>query len=204
MKKPDIGIVYPDFFTEDFGKIISSDIVDSRLRLELIRQEPKIYGSIEWSIPGLIAAYIFKPYFESFLKEAGKEHYELLKKCLIKLLRFNKDAPVETITADASIHKLDKSNTQSKAISIHIELKDGTKIKLLFDNELDITTWISSLESILDLIRLQYENYPNDQLTTKLHIIDKERSREVFALINSESKEWEFLGLNEIMARKNK
>lgn len=38
------------------------------------------YASLDWLIPTGIGLYIAKPYFETFLKKAAEDHYELLKK----------------------------------------------------------------------------------------------------------------------------
>ena len=206
MEKPDIGIIYPDYFPEDFGEIVTSDIANEKLNLYIKREEPRIWNSVEWAIPGLIAAYILKPYFESFLKEAGKDHYQLLKKCLNKLLKLNKDAPVETVVSDLSPKKVDKNNTQSKAISVHIELKDNRKIKLLFDNQLDIEDWTNAMERILDKVLNHYEAYPEDELTLELEPLEKDPRFQIFGKIDAETKEWEFLDLNRLVEerRKNK
>jgi len=204
MDKPDIGIVFPDFFSEEFGEIVAAEIIDQRLKIAFIRKAPQPWNSIEWAIPGLIAVFVLKSYFESFLKEAGKDHYNLLKNCLNKLLKLNKNAPVQIITSDLSPDKTDKTNTQSKAISIHIEIKDGRKIKLLFDSELEIDDWTNSLERILDLIQQHYSDYPNDSLTQKLKSLENDPRFEIFALIDKETKEWKFLDLRKITAEKRK
>ena len=148
MQKPDIGIVFPIYMPESFEETIVSEIANEQLNLVLKRKKPQAWASIEWAIPGLIAAYLFKPYFESFLKEAGKDHYNLLKGCLVKLLKKGKETKMKTIVANSTPDKKANGNTQSKAISIHIEIKDKRKIKLLFDNELELTDWINALSSI--------------------------------------------------------
>ncbi len=192
MKKPDIVLVYPNYFPEHFGDSITTDILNEKLNLLLEREEPKIWASIEWAIPGIIMAYILKPYFESFLKEAGKDHYNLLKKFLNRLLKIGKTIPVKTVTSSTSPLKLDKSNTQSKALSIHFELKDGQRLKLLFDNELELNDWINALSSLLDIVQEHYSSYPNDQLTLELEPLEKKSAFEIIATINQETKEWEF------------
>jgi len=204
MTKPDIGLIYPNYFPEEFGETVTSDIANEKLNLVLKREEPQPWASVEWAIPGIIAAYIFKPYFESFLKEAGKDHYNLLKKCLNKLLKFNKNAPVETIVSDGSPKKVDKTNSQSKAISIHIEMKDGRKLKLLFDNELNLEDWTNGLESILDKVQEQYLDYPNDDLTLELKPLEQDPSFQIFAKINKETKEWEYYDFRKLMAERQK
>jgi len=203
-QKPHIGIIYPNYFPEDFGEVVTSDFKHEKLNLYLEREEPKIWSSVEWAIPGIIATYILKPYFEAFLKEAGKDHYNLLKKGLNKLLKLNKNAPVETLTSSMSTKKVDKENTQSKAISIHIEIKDGRKLKLLFDNELEVEDWTNGLENILDRVQNHYLEFPNDELTLKLEPLEKDPRFQIFAIMNKETKEWEFLDLRTMTANKLK
>ena len=56
--------------------------VDS-LRLERVsRPELSPQMGIEWLAFPAIAVFLLKPYFDSFLKEAGKDHYHGLKKAL--------------------------------------------------------------------------------------------------------------------------
>ncbi len=201
-QQPDIGLIYPSYFPEDFGEKVTAVIQDERLNLYLKREEPKIWSTVEWAVPGIIAAYILKPYFESFLKEAGKDHYNLLKQCLNKLLKFSKNAPVETITSSSSPDKLDKENTQSKAISIYLEIKDERKIQLLFDNDLKIEDWTTALEEMLDKIQESYLEYPNDELSLDLESLNKDPNGDIFALINKETKQWEFLDLRRMSEKK--
>ncbi|ATG79864.1 hypothetical protein [Pseudoalteromonas sp. 1_2015MBL_MicDiv] len=40
------------------------------------------YASLDWLIPTAFGLYILKPYFDEFLKEAGKDHYKILKKAI--------------------------------------------------------------------------------------------------------------------------
>jgi hypothetical protein len=39
---------------------------------------------VEWFIPTAIVFFVAKSYFDGFLKEAGKDHYQLLKSKLSK------------------------------------------------------------------------------------------------------------------------
>jgi hypothetical protein len=202
MNKPHIGIVFPDYFPENFSELITSDIIDERLNIEIHREESHLMACFEWAIPGIIAAYIFKPYFESFLKEAGKDHYKLLKLSLSKLLRFTKDAPIRTITADSSTSKIDLNNSQSKAISIYFQLKDNRKIKLLFDNNLLIDDWLKSLDTFLNIMNDHYMNFPFDDLSKRLNNLEKESNHEIFAIIDFETKVWTFKDINMIIKDK--
>lgn len=204
MSKPDIGIIYPDYFREDFGEIITKDIENDNLNLQIKQQETQLWASYEWVVPGIISAYLFKPYFEGFLNEAGKDHYQYLKKCFSKLLRFTKDIPVKTLTSSKSVNKIDKNNTQSKAVSIHIELKNNIRLKIMFDNELSIDEWLIALNSILDLVQNHYDNFPKDELSKRLQNFDSESPYEIFAIINKNSKKWEFFDFRMAFERRQR
>jgi hypothetical protein len=89
-------------YQEDIPKQFMSDLIDTisvdGLFLKSESHKPNIFATMEWAIPTMIIAYIAKPYFESFLKEAGKDHYQLLKKGFIQLFKnifVKTDLPLE-------------------------------------------------------------------------------------------------------------
>lgn len=209
MKKdiPHIAIEFPDYFPEDFDKFIVDGIENEFLDLRIERKEPTAWAASEWIIPGIVAVYILKPYFEAFLKEAGKEHYLLLKNKLNSILSKTKNMNVNTITAKETTKKIDNSNTQSKAISIFIQTKNGIVIKLLYDNTLDLETWQKSTIDFLQLIEDHYENTKSNPLTEYLNKLDVNRNRTIYALIDPDSKSWILinnLGQYEIEKKMNK
>ncbi len=191
MKKPHISIEIPEQFPKEYDELILSELEHDKLNLDFKRSGPKMYAALEWVIPGLIATYILKPYFEAFLKEAGKDHYQILKKKMNNLLSTAKQMNVRNVAADTSTEKLDKTNTQSGAISIFLETKSGHLIKLLYDNNLDLETWQKSTNQILDLMELHYDNGHDDPISQYLMQISKAKSgRELFAIIDPETKNW--------------
>ncbi|OFX40872.1 MAG: hypothetical protein A2W95_17115 [Bacteroidetes bacterium GWA2_40_14] len=191
MNRPHISIEIPEQFPEEFDEFILTDLVHEKLNLDFRRSGPKMYAALEWVIPGLIATYILKPYFEAFLKEAGKDHYQILKKKMSTLLSTAKQMNVKKVAASKSTEKLDSSNSQSGAISIFIETKSGHLIKLLYDNNLDLETWQKSTNQFLDLMESHYENGNGDPISKYLMQVSKEKSgREIFAIIDPETKDW--------------
>ena len=111
-----------------------------------------------------------------FLKEAGKDHYQILKKKMSTLLSTAKQMNVKKVAASKSTEKLDSSNSQSGAISIFIETKSGHLIKLLYDNNLDLETWQKSTNQFLDLMESHYENGNGDPISKYLMQVSKEKS----------------------------
>lgn len=192
MKKdiPHIAIEFPDYFPENFDGFIIDGIENELLDLRVERKEPIAWAASEWIIPGIVAVYILKPYFESFLKEAGKEHYLLLKNKLNSILAKTKNMNINTITAKETTEKIDNSNTQSKAISIFIQTKNGIVIKLLYDNTLDLETWQKSTIDFLNLIEDHYENAKDNPLTEYLNKLEPSRNRTIYGIIDPDSKNW--------------
>jgi|SRR4051812_5634112 len=46
-----------------------------------------VYASFEWAVPTLIAVFVLRSYFDAFFKEAGKDHYQILKTGVSLLLK---------------------------------------------------------------------------------------------------------------------
>jgi len=188
MYRQDIGITYPSYFSNDFEKKLLSEIEDDRLKLVLQREDAEMWNAIKWTVPGMVSTYIFRPYFEKFLQEAGSEHFTILKRCLSNILRKNKHA----FTTSSS-----KSSNQanSRAILFHIELKSGRIVKLLFDNSLSLDEWLTALDRLLDLVWKHYTEQASDELLEKLRQVKQHANFGIFATINQQTKEWEFLDL---------
>ncbi|GAA0725739.1 hypothetical protein GCM10009430_31850 [Aquimarina litoralis] len=187
---PHIAIEFPSYFPKDFSNLLLDGIEHEYLDLRIERKEPTVWAAIEWMVPGIIAVYILKPYFESFLKEAGKDHYLLLKKKLNDILSKTKEMKVNTLTSTGTTNKLDNSNTQSKAISVFIQTEKGVMIKLLYDNELDLTTWQEATNDFLGFIMEHYEESKTDPLTEYLNKTDINRNTTIYAIIDKTSKDW--------------
>ena len=189
MKKniPHIVIEFPDYFPENYEDFFVNGIENKFLDLRIERKEPTVWAASEWIIPGIVAVYILKPYFEAFLKEAGKDHYSLLKNKIKDILAKTKSMDVKTLTASESTKKINNSNSQSKAISIFIQTENGVLIKLLYDNNLDLKTWQNSTINFLQHIEEHYENSINNPLSEYLN---KQESKTIYAIIDPETKDW--------------
>ena len=72
---PHIALLYysevPAGLLDEFCASVNVDSV----RLERVSREPSPQAGIDWLAFPAIAVVLLKPYFDSFLKEAGKDHY---------------------------------------------------------------------------------------------------------------------------------
>lgn len=190
MKKFDIYFCVPEKLELEFFDDSIKKINRSGLSLVAERKGPQMHASLEWAIPGLIVAYIAKSYFDGFLQEAGKDHYNLLKDWTKILLRRAKQMKVTTLSAGKD--KVDIRNTQSKAISVYFHLKNGREIKLLFDDELGIDQWEKSVETMYDLVAENHERFPEDKLSKLVAHLRQENYYGIYAAINRLSGDWDF------------
>lgn len=183
-----IYIDFPEYYpTENIQEDINL-FIESGILVEYKVKETRAYAALEWTIPTAIVAYIVKPYFEAFLQEAGKQHFEILSKKLKTLINRGKQMNVRLISASKSTEKLNKAYNQSMAISIMFEIKNGKIIKLLFDNDLEKEDWDNSIDQILEFVIENYENENNNKLASIIKDFDNEKAFKIYALINKETK----------------
>ena len=192
-KIPDILLTYPSGFPEEHMKYEFSQIHVEGINIKIKQEDPEPYCSFEWIVPTIFGAYLFKPYFESFLSEAGKDHYQILKKGIKTIIKKGKVIKSELIAAETSTEKLSGKYDQSGSVSLIIQTKNNKQLKLLFDESLTLNDWEDAIDQILDYSIENYENFPNDQLTKNIESLNKEKQPNyIYALINTETKKIEF------------
>lgn len=191
-KKPDIIIDFNEILPEELISEEIKEISDCGANVKINKRENSAWNAFEWTIPTIIVGYILKPYFETFLKEAGKEHYKILTEKIKPLVKKGKSVETKLLTASQTIEKVSKTYNQSHSISLIVETKSGRLIKLLFDNDLSVTDWEDAIDELFDFVIENYEN-PNDNRIKKLTEGFKEHPNfKYYAVINEETKRIEF------------
>jgi len=150
-----IGISYqediPVEFIEEFIEAVSFPGLD-------IKHEPRergVYANLEWAIPTLVIAYLAKPYFEGFLNEAGKDHYQLLKQGTLALfVRLFGEKPEK------------RPPRRTPLFSLVAKLEDGRSIKFIFPEGALLNEYEESLDCLYELLSEHYSHYPMDRLTS--------------------------------------
>ncbi|WP_299242986.1 hypothetical protein [uncultured Aquimarina sp.] len=195
---PDIILKYPSEFPD---QIIEDDIKvfkSEKLDMKIIKPEPEIYAALEWIIPTSFGVYLMKPYFDAFLKEAGKDHYILLKKGIKNIVSKGKQFDTKILTATASTKKQDKKYNQSLTVSLEVQTKDEIIIKLLFNKSLNKTDWNNAIDQLGDILMEHYTNFPNDSLSSKISEVNKFDKKRIYCVINAKNKKIEFYDDNDL------
>lgn len=193
---PDIVFIYPYNFPDELISEETIELNSSGLNIKIQKVENEPFSAFEWVIPTAFGVYILKPFFDSFLSEAGKDFYILLKTALKKVAEKGKQFNYKLISASQSTQKLSGNYNQSITVSINIQTKNNRLIKLLFDNNLDKDDWDNAIDQILEFVIENYENCPNDRLTKKINSINENEHKTIYGKINSETKVVEFFDDN--------
>jgi TusA-related sulfurtransferase len=197
----EIGCAFPDYFPD----VIVEDMLGSpeeRPAGLLIQRVPMgTYAAIEWVLMTGVVAWVSKSYFESFLKEAGKKHYQLLSNWLKGLVGKSRILKSRTITASQSTEKVQSGYRQSKVISVMMQLKNGQTVKVLFDDQLSQQEWEEAVEQMMSLVVANYQSGGNDVLAQQLAGGNQQQKPVLYAVLDDTGKNWLLLDDHGMMER---
>ena len=137
----------PAEYVADFTDTVRVD------RLELLVQSRSSgvpYAAIEWLMPTAIVAYLAKPYFESFLKEMGKDHYVLVKGGLKKIYSRVAGPKAPEVTLASSAGKVAKEQPYSMFFSVVFKGPDGNQFKLLIPRPISASEYDLAIGAFLE------------------------------------------------------
>jgi hypothetical protein len=193
MKSPDIAVIYDESLPSENFEEFQKELADQRLNIA-IESKPlgTVYASLEWFIPTAITVFIGKSYFDGFLKEAGKDHYQALKNKLAKLTKKEMSKPrIEPIIMSSQEGKVSKNNPYSMAFSIYAEANDGNTFKLLIPKPADTNDYTEIIHKFLEFLNDFHSGIKNEQ-SIGFDMDTKPPSRTIFVHMNPETKiiEW--------------
>ncbi|MEH6482422.1 MULTISPECIES: hypothetical protein [Pseudoalteromonas] len=155
MLKPDIGLMFEEDLSDEIFKEFENSVKTDGLNLLVESKEPS--GPMmcsEWHVIPVVLAFIGKSYFDGFLKEMGKDHYQFFKESLSSLSNKVMDPPRIEPTLMGTKGKLSTNNPFSLAFAIHAETNDGFTFKLLIPK--------SSIHCSYDLITIKFMEFIED------------------------------------------
>lgn len=132
MNKPDIGVFYEEGISSDLFEGFKTDLNAEGLNLVVESREPTgPMACPEWYIFPAVAVFVASAYFNGFLREMGKDHYDLLKDKISNLSTKVMKTPRIEPTLFGTEGKLSLNNPYSQALSILAEAENGYTFKLL-------------------------------------------------------------------------
>ncbi|RAX39646.1 hypothetical protein [Rhizobium tropici] len=143
----------PTNLLDDFKRHLDS----SGIGLKTETRPINAYASFEWAVPTLIAVFILRSYFDAFFKEAGKDHYQILKAGVSLLLR-----------KILGVHPENRPKGRSLIFSIQSVTRDGARIKFIFPEGVSHETYDEIVEALLDILATHYSSQGEDELSEML------------------------------------
>lgn len=132
MRQADIAVIHLESIPAELFEVFTESISSEKLNLQVqSREDGGTFAALEWLLPTAVIVYISKSYFDSFLKEMGKDHYSLLKAGLKKLQAKLFGPSTPQITLLGSSGKISKGQPYSLVFSIVAEAESGITFKLL-------------------------------------------------------------------------
>jgi len=148
-----IAISYEKNIPDEIISAFVSDISAPGLAIRSEAREPEFHAGVEWYIPTALIIFIGKAYFDSFLKEMGKEHYRLLKKGINSLWKyfFGHERPFK-FKRVSSKGKVSVVPQYSIALSLMTDLSDQYRIKYLLKDNLSEDDFKKAIEHFFNFL----------------------------------------------------
>lgn len=134
--------------------------------IEKRRTHTEMYAASEWFIPAAIMVYIAKPYFESFLSEMGKHHYQLLKKGLVCLVEKSVLSNAKIVASGTQ--KLPSGKKYSVGMSILVQADQLGTIKFLLEEGMDVSDAAVTVDRITSFAMAINENSLSEAFTSQM------------------------------------
>jgi len=148
----DLGVSYLEGWDdlspiEDFASTVS----EPRLRFHTEERERTVYAGLEWLLPTAVFVFIARSYFDSFLKEMGKDHYQFLKRGIKALgsRLLGPSGPKSSIVATQG--KVSDGGKYSIVYSVLAQTRDLRTVKLLLRNGAMAQELSEAVDAFLDL-----------------------------------------------------
>ena len=156
---PDLLISYQLPLTEEVIQSFVDAVNAPGLTLAVEPRPPSgPFAGFQWLLPTAVLIWFGKSYFDGFLKEAGKEHYALVKRGLSSLwpLFFGENQSVR-ITTVGTPGKISPDDAKySLGISILAEAGSGLQFKLLFSDDMSAGDFNAATARFLHFLEKHY------------------------------------------------
>ncbi|WP_348047127.1 toll/interleukin-1 receptor domain-containing protein [Mucilaginibacter sp.] len=187
----------PAEWVDDFVKEVDRE--DFKVK-KIVAEDMGLMAAIEWTIPTLVVAYLLKPFFQSFLDEAGKDAYAHAKVQLKKFLAKNKAIKIRLMAATQSIHKLSKTYDQSLSVSIKARIHERLTVTVLFGENVPDEEGSQMMDGMFQILEMLYEQCQKESPETE------EASKgfshnNVYLVANNDTKQWEILTNQQMTAK---
>ena len=174
---------------------IPSEVLDNFCReveaesLEIRRSQVSYstpLASLELFLVPALAIYLFKDYFRGFLQEAGKDHYQILKKSLKRLwfpwVSNDNEVRIALLSADG-----ETKTEYSLRFSIYVQIRNKRTVKLLLRETCSREEFEFSIDAFLRLIEAYQEEGSENLLEIDLDA-EQDHAGHIFVVFDSQTE----------------
>jgi hypothetical protein len=149
------------------------------------------WAAYEWIVPTTFAVTVTGLFFKSFLEEAGKDAYQIVKVLLKEYITKRWEIKTRMVAATASPNKLSKSYDQSFSISLKARLHTRILVNVMISEKVENEEMGDMLEGMFHVLELLYKDC--QQQMNEETIDTNIRPEEVYLIANLEKREWDIL-----------
>ena len=179
----------PAQWTDDFVKEIDRE--DFRVK-KIVAEDLGVMAAMEWTIPTMVVTYLLKPFFESFLCEAGKDIYAHTKKQLKLFIAKNRAIKIKLMAATQSVNKLSKTYNQSLSISIKARIHQDLTVTVLFDEQVSEKEAPQMMEGMFQHLEFLYDQCQREK-PESANSSKKLSGNNLYLVADNTNKRWDLL-----------
>lgn len=178
-----------------FDDVVSELNKQGIITIPILRENALFASATEWILPtAVVVGFVIKSYADGFLNEMGKEHYQVFKAGIKKIIRKLNGYESKII----STKPLHNNNDQSLVFSIETISKTGKRIKFLFNKDVPLTDWDTYIDSAVDLMEQHY-NQDENELDRQIAKVEQPVSNPIFIKYNRQSLRWEVVDMQKMV-----
>ena len=159
----------PAIILDEFCENVNADSLNIK---RISRPEPGPQAGLEWLAFPVIAVLLLKPYFDGFMKEAGKDHYHILKNALKelwgKLFSREHNFRVAIVTVSG-----EKKLKYSMMFAIYASVDNDQLVKLLIREDCSEDEYPESIDAFLNFVESYHSRKADEK---KLVVLDSKEN----------------------------
>jgi len=162
------------------------------LKIKGVQHESdRLFAAFEWTIPTTFIVMVSGLFFKSFMEEAGKDAYQMLKSRLKAYMLKRREIKTTLVAASQSTNKLSRTYDQSMSVSMKARLHSRLMVNVMISEKVEGQDADDMLEGVFEVLQMLYnqcqEADPEEQINRNV------RPEEIYLVANPEIKSWEIL-----------
>ncbi|PTT01898.1 hypothetical protein DBR11_06280 [Pedobacter sp. HMWF019] len=176
------------------------DLSTPELKIKGVQHEDeRLFAAFEWTIPTTFIVMVSGLFFKSFMEEAGKDAYQMLKTRLKEYILKRREIKTKLVAASQSPNKLSKTYDQSLSVSMKARLHSRLVVNVMISEKVENQDADDMMDGVFEVLNMLYvqcqEAAPEGQVNGNI------RPEELYLLANPETKLWEILSSKEMSDR---